>query len=182
MQFTETPIAKAYVLEPSLIQDERGLFARAFCQQAMAERGLKTDFPQHNLGASFKKGTLRGLHYQLPPVEEAKLVRCIQGEVYDMLVDMRPDSPTFGQHYGVLLSSSNRKAFYVPAGCAHGYLTLTPNAEVLYMASHAYVAGNEVGVRYNDPALKLSWPEPIQCISQKDENFPLLAPAFFKRA
>jgi dTDP-4-dehydrorhamnose 3,5-epimerase len=179
MLFTETPIHQAYVIDLKPIADERGFFARAFCSQTMAAKGLASDFPQHNLSTNLLKGTLRGLHYQRPPYEEAKLVRCIQGELFDLIVDLRPESPTYGQHHGVVLSATNHKAFYVPAGCAHGYLTLTENTEALYMSSHVYVPGSEVVLRYDDPTLNIVWPAAVTTVSVKDSTADLLAPNYF---
>ena len=146
MQFNETPLAGAYTIELDKIGDDRGFFARAFCEQEFSEVGLVSHFVQVNNSLSADKGTLRGMHYQLAPKAETKLVRCIRGSLYDIILDLRPDSPTFGQHFGAELSAENRRMMYVPKGFAHGFITLTDNAEAFYMVDEPYAPDMERGV------------------------------------
>lgn len=174
MKFTETPLKGAFIIDLEQRSDSRGFFARAFCAREFEEHGLKTAVAQCNMAYNYKKGTMRGLHYQVAPAAEAKLVRCIGGAVYDVLVDLRPDSPTYLQHYGLELSADNRRAVYVPEMFAHGYLTLTDNAELFYQVSEFYTPGTEQGLRYNDPALKIEWPLAVEVISEKDAAWALL--------
>ncbi|MEZ5817780.1 MAG: dTDP-4-dehydrorhamnose 3,5-epimerase family protein [Hyphomicrobiaceae bacterium] len=169
MKFLPTPIAGAFVIEQEPRGDERGFFARAFCIEELSAAGLETTFVQINNAFTGKKGTLRGFHYQLPPAAETKIFRCIRGALYDMIVDLRPDSPTYLRSFGVELTAANRLQLYVPKGCAHGYLTLEEDTEALYMSSAPYSAASERGLRYNDPSFKLSLPiEPV-VVSAKDQ-------------
>lgn len=168
MRFTETKLAGAFIVELDRLEDERGFFARAFCSNEFEEHGLVSQFVQANNGFSFRSGVLRGLHYQLPPAAEAKFIRCIQGAIWDVIIDMRPESPTYLQHVGVELSAANRRALYVPEMFAHGYLTLADESETFYLASAPYTPGSERGVRYDDPALAIEWPIPVAEISDKD--------------
>lgn len=172
MLFTETPIQGAYLLTPELLQDERGLFARTFSEEEFAAHGLHTHFPQCNTSQSPKKGTLRGMHYQAAPHQEVKIVRCTAGSIYDVVVDLRSDSRTFLQWHGETLSADNRCALYIPVGCAHGFLTLTDDSEVLYMMGHPYHPESARGVRWNDPALAIVWPGPVKVISERDAGYP----------
>jgi dTDP-4-dehydrorhamnose 3,5-epimerase len=172
MKFLPAPIAGAFVIEQEPRCDERGFFARAFCTGELAAAGLETSFVQINNAFTRSKGTLRGFHYQLPPAAETKIFRCIRGALYDMIVDLRPDSPTFQRSFGIELSASNRLQLYVPAGCAHGYLTTEDETEALYMASAPYSAANERGLRYNDPIVKLTLPLQPSIISDKDATWP----------
>lgn len=172
MHFQPTPLAGSFIITLDVKPDDRGFFARTFCQQEFIEHGLKPVVAQCNLSFNHKAGTLRGMHFQIPPASETKLVRCTRGRIYDVIVDLRPDSPTYLRHYGVELSADNRAALYVPELFAHGYQTLTDDAEVSYQVSQAYTPGCERGIRFNDPALELSWPRPVTVISPKDANWP----------
>jgi dTDP-4-dehydrorhamnose 3,5-epimerase len=174
MTFTKTAIEGVVLVEPQKLADERGFFARAWCREAFAERGLKSDVAQVNIGFSPRRGTLRGLHYQAAPYEEAKLVRCTRGAIYDVAVDLRPDSATFLGWIGLTLSADTHRMLYVPEGCAHGYLTLTDDAEVSYQASHPYVRHAASGRRYDDPALAIEWPIAVEVVSAQDLSWPLL--------
>lgn len=172
MKFVETSLAGAYVIELERLEDERGFFARTFCRNVFEEHGLNPAVAQCNLSYNYKKGTLRGMHYQLPPATEAKLVRCVQGAIFDVIVDLRRDSPTYLEHFGVELSSGNRAALYVPEMFAHGYQALTDDAEVIYQVSEFYAPGTERGIRYDDPRLGITWPVPVSVISDKDASWP----------
>lgn len=174
MKFMETDLAGVYVIDLEPREDQRGFFARAFCAKELEAHGLNSKIAQINLSFSYKSGTIRGLHYQVPPVTETKLMRCISGKVYDVVVDMRPDSPTYLQHVGVELSADNRRMLYVPAMFAHGYQTLTDNAEVLYPVGEFYTPGYEEGLRYDDPVLQIQWPHPVTEVSEKDKSWALL--------
>jgi dTDP-4-dehydrorhamnose 3,5-epimerase len=174
VRFTELDVAGAYLVELEPIQDDRGLFARAFCAREFEEHGLQPAIAQANLSANEKRGTLRGLHYQSAPAGEAKLFRCIQGATFHVIVDLRADSPTHGRHVGVELSAANRRALYVPEYCATGYQALADGAEVLYTVSGFYSPEHEGGIRYDDPLLDIEWPIPVSSISEKDASWPLL--------
>jgi dTDP-4-dehydrorhamnose 3,5-epimerase len=165
-------ILGAFLIEPELKEDERGFFARVFCKEAFKKQGLSDQLEQSNISYNFKKGTLRGMHYQRTPFAEAKLVRCTRGAIYDVVLDIRSDSPTHGKWFAVELSQENRKMLYVPEGCAHGYQTLEDNVEVFYQVSASYAPGHEGGVRWNDPAFSIVWPEPVSNISLKDTLYP----------
>jgi dTDP-4-dehydrorhamnose 3,5-epimerase len=172
MKFTPAPLEGAYLIELEAKRDERGFFARLFCENEFAAHGLESGFVQANNSLSAQKGTLRGLHYQLGPMEETKLVRCIQGECYDVILDLRQDSPTFGKSFGAILSAENRFMMYVPEGFAHGFITLTENTELIYFVSQHYSPQLERGIRWNDPTFAIQWPaEPAQ-ISERDRNHP----------
>jgi dTDP-4-dehydrorhamnose 3,5-epimerase len=172
MRFIETPIAGAFVVEPEPRGDERGLFARLWCREDFAARGLDAGFVQCNDSFSARAGTLRGLHYQLGPAAEAKLARCIRGAVFDVAVDLRAGSPTFGRWAGATLGAADRRMLYAPAGCAHGYLTLEDESEVVYWTTHAYAPAAERGVRWNDPRFAIAWPIPPVVVSEKDRAWP----------
>lgn len=174
MKFTETSLKGAYVIDLDLRSDHRGFFARIFCQQELKEYGLNSNIVQCNLSFNREKGTLRGLHYQKPPVTEAKLIRCVRGAIYDVIVDMRPDSPTYLQSFGVELSADNRRALYIPEMFAHGYQTLEDGTEALYSVSEFYTPCAESGLRYDDPVLGIDWPLPAVEVSEKDLSWPLL--------
>ncbi len=174
MRFTPARIQGAYFIEFEGPSDQRGLFARTFCAREFREQGLNPRVAQTNLCYSRHKGTLRGLHYQVAPASESKLIRCIRGALYDVIIDLRPESPTFMHHVGVELSAENRRGFYIPPMCAHGYQTLSDDAELLYQTGEFYSPMHERGLRYNDPALKLKWPLPVTAISDKDANWPLI--------
>jgi dTDP-4-dehydrorhamnose 3,5-epimerase len=175
MKFQETRLSGAFIIELEPHVDERGFFARTFCAREFAAQGLETEFVQCNLSLNHQKGTLRGLHFQSAPWGEAKLVRCIQGAIWDVIVDLRPGSPTFGSHEALVLSAENRRALYIPKAFAHGFQTLTDNSEVFYQMSDPYVPDASAGIRAEDPALGIKWPMPVKQISDKDRKLPLLA-------
>lgn len=177
MIFTETSLSGAYLIDLEPIRDDRGFFARTFDAHQFEERGMRPLVAQCNLSYNKVKGTLRGMHMQLAPATEPKLVRCTRGAVYDVIVDMRPDSPTYLQHVGVELSADNHRQLYVPDMFAHGYLTLTDHAEVAYQVGEFYSPGHERGLRFDDPALGIEWPIPVEVLSSKDASWPLLTPA-----
>jgi dTDP-4-dehydrorhamnose 3,5-epimerase len=174
VRFTTTHIEGPAIIDLELREDDRGFFARSFCRQEFIDAGLSPVVEQCNVSFNHSAGTLRGMHYQLDPAPEAKLVRCTRGAIVDIIVDVRPDSPTRFQHVAVELTADNRRSLYVPPYFAHGYLTLTAGAEVTYQVSAAYTPGVERGLRYDDPALNLPWPIDMQVISDKDANWPLL--------
>lgn len=173
MQFTQTKLKGSFIIDLDEKADHRGFFARTFCAEECAEHGLKQNVMQCNLSFNYKKGTLRGMHYQTAPACETKLIRCTQGAIYDVIIDMRPESPTYLSHIGVELTAENRRALYVPEMFAHGYQALTDGAEVLYQVSEFYTPGYERGLRYNDPFFNIEWPLPVSVISQKDAAWPL---------
>jgi dTDP-4-dehydrorhamnose 3,5-epimerase len=174
MHFTQTPLAGAYVIDLEKRGDDRGYFARAFCAREFAEQGLATVFVQANMSLNRETGTLRGLHFQRAPAQETKLVRCVTGALYDVIVDIRPDSPTHLQSFGVELTAENGRALYVPKGFAHGFLTLTPDTTASYMVDEFYTSQAEGGLRYDDPALGIDWPGDVRVISPKDADWPLI--------
>ncbi|MCD0162676.1 dTDP-4-dehydrorhamnose 3,5-epimerase [Deinococcus sp. 6YEL10] len=174
MIFRETALPGAFTVDIQEHRDERGLFARTFCAQEFEAHGLNPLTVQTNLSFNARAGTLRGLHYQLPPAAETKLVRCTRGAVLDVIVDLRPESPTYLQHVAVELSADNRRALFVPQRFAHGYQTLTDDAEVSYQVSEYYQPGAERGLRFDDPALGIRWPLPPGAVSVKDAAWPLL--------
>lgn len=177
MKFHETPVQGSYLIELERRGDDRGFFARAYCRQEFAEHGLATEFVQVNNSLSAQRGTLRGMHYQLPPAAETKLVRAIRGALYDVVLDLREGSPTFGQSFGAELSGENRRMMYVPKGCAHGLLTLTDDVEALYFVDAFYSPEHERGVRWDDPAFNIDWPFQPTVISEKDRNHRDFEPA-----
>ena len=158
MIFQETSIIGAYIIDIKRIEDERGFFGRAFCQKEMKEYGLNEAVVQTNLSSNKKRGTLRGLHYQQAPHEESKLVRCTRGSLFDVLVDLRKDSPTYCHWFGIELTADSFKMLYVPEGCAHGFITLEDNTDIMYQVSQFYAPGAEKGLRWNDPAFNIVWP------------------------
>jgi dTDP-4-dehydrorhamnose 3,5-epimerase len=172
VRFSATPIGGALLLEVEKLEDPRGFFARTFCEEELAAQGLETRFVQHSLSHSVERGTLRGMHWQAAPHEEAKLVRCTSGRVWDVILDLRPGSPSYRQHFGVELSAFEHNALYVPPGVAHGLLTLTPYTEVYYLMSTPYHPESARGVRWDDPAFGIGWPEPVQAISERDATYP----------
>ncbi|KAB8334623.1 dTDP-4-dehydrorhamnose 3,5-epimerase [Scytonema tolypothrichoides VB-61278] len=174
MIFVETELKDAYIIDLEQKQDHRGFFARTFCAQEFEAHGLKPTVAQCNLSFNYKKGTLRGMHYQTLPAAETKLVRCTQGAIYDVIIDMRPESPTYLQYIGVELSAENHRALYVPEMFAHGYQTLTDSAEVAYQVGEFYTPGYERGLRYDDPFFNIQWPLEVTEISEKDKNWPLM--------
>ena len=173
MIFKETKLKGAFVIEIEKREDERGFFARAWCKREFEDHGLNAQLVQANIAFSRKKGTLRGMHYQAPPYEEAKLIRCIKGGVFDVIIDIRPDSPQYKEWFGLQLTSDNYKMLYVPEGFAHGYQTLDDNTEVFYPASQFYSPESERGVRWDDPAFGIEWPETDNLVmSEKDKTWP----------
>ena len=178
MKFIPTPLAGAYLIEIEPREDDRGFFARAYCGQEFQRAGLEARFCQLNNSFSAKRGTLRGMHYQLAPASEVKVVRCVAGALYDVIADLRPDSPTFGKWFGATLSATNRVSMYIPRGFAHGFLTLTNNVETFYLVSTFYAPQAERGLRYDDPWLAISWPSEPTEISPKDEAWPFFDPEF----
>ncbi len=177
MRFSPLPIDGAMLIEPEPIRDERGYFARVWCAGEFARQGLDARAAQANLGVNPRRGTLRGLHYQDAPDLEAKLVRCLRGAAYDVIVDLRPASPTFRRWHAVELTADNYRAVHVPPGCAHGYLTLAPDTEIWYQASTAFAEGSARGVRFDDPSLAIAWPIAVEIISARDRTWPLLPAA-----
>lgn len=173
MIFTPLPLQGAYLIDLEPREDERGTFARAFCRKEFEDHGLAVDFVQCNLSSNAKAGTVRGIHYQRPPHAEIKLVRCVRGTVFDVIVDMRGGSPTFVQWYGAELSEKNGSMMYVPEGFAHGYQALTAGGTVFYMVSAFHAPGAEAGVRYDDPSIGVRWPLPAGHVSEKDRGWPL---------
>lgn len=172
MIFNETPLAGAYLVDLEKRGDDRGFFARAFCQREFAELGLPTEIVQANNSLSADKGTLRGMHYQLAPHAETKMVRCVRGALWDCILDLRPESATFGQWFGAELSAENRRMMIVPKGFAHGFITLTDDVEAFYFVDEYYAPEHERGVRWNDPKFNIEWPlEPV-VLSPKDEAHP----------
>jgi dTDP-4-dehydrorhamnose 3,5-epimerase len=174
MRFHPTRLPGAYLVEPEPHIDDRGSFARTFCAREFRDQGLAQSFVQCNLSWNATKGTLRGLHYQRPPAPEAKLVRCTAGSVWDVIVDLRPDSPTYLQHVGVELLAGNRLALYIPEMFAHGFQTLDNGTEIFYQMTAFYAPDLAAGVRHNDPRLRIDWPLPVSSISEKDQQWPLL--------
>ncbi|AKG23275.1 dTDP-4-dehydrorhamnose 3,5-epimerase [Calothrix sp. 336/3] len=174
MIFTEIDLKGAFVIDLDQKPDHRGFFARTFCAKEFEEHGLKPTVSQCNLSFNHKKGTLRGMHYQVSPATETKLVRCTRGAIYDVIIDMRPESPTYLQHFGVELSDENRRALYVPEMFAHGYQALTDGAEVVYQVGEFYTPGYERGLRYDDPFFNIQWPLEVTEISEKDKNWALM--------
>jgi dTDP-4-dehydrorhamnose 3,5-epimerase len=172
MEFTETKLKGAYFVRQKRIEDQRGFFARGFCRDEFLAHGLNAGMMQLNVGFSHVKGTLRGVHYQEAPHQEAKFVRCTRGAVYDVIVDLRPDSPTVGQWIGAELTPDNGTMLYAPEGFAHGYQTLTDDAEIYYMTSAPYAATAAKGVRFDDPAFGIEWRLPVSMISDQDRNWP----------
>jgi dTDP-4-dehydrorhamnose 3,5-epimerase len=172
---SDTPIDGPAIIDLEQRSDDRGFFARTFCIDEFGAAGLPTAVEQCNLSGNYKAGTLRGLHFQIAPHPEAKLVRCIRGAIVDVIVDMRPDSPTRLQHIAVELTADNKRALLVPPYFAHAYQTLVDDTEVLYQVSGSYDPTAERGLRYDDPALAISWPLPVNVISAKDASWPLIA-------
>jgi dTDP-4-dehydrorhamnose 3,5-epimerase len=174
VKFHTTKLESAWLIEPELRSDDRGMFARTMCVDEMAAKGLCTSYVQQNMSISRRRGTVRGMHLQQPPHSEAKLIRCLRGAILDVIVDLRRGSASFLQHQTFELTESNWRQLYVPEGFAHGFQTLTDNAEVTYLVSACYAPGMEIGLRYDDPALGIEWPLPVSAISDKDAGWPLL--------
>lgn len=174
MKFLPTPLAGAYVVEIEPREDERGFFARSFCQEEFEKLGLNPCIAQTNVSYNKRRGTLRGMHYQAAPHAEAKLVRCTQGAMWDAIIDLRPDSPSFKRWHAVELSAANRRALYVPEGFAQGFQTLADETEVLYLMSQFYRPDAARGVRWDDPALAIDWPVADPQMSDRDRSLPFL--------
>ena len=172
MIFTGTNLKGAYVIAPELLSDDRGFFARTFCSREFTQHGLNPTVSQCNVSFNKKKGTLRGMHYQAAPCEEAKLVRCTAGAIYDVIIDLRPNSATFKKWISVELNAENRKMLYIPEGLAHGFLTLTDDTEVFYQMSEFYSPEHARGVRWDDPSFNIQWPLDISVMAEKDRQFP----------
>lgn len=173
MIFTETKLPGAFLVEPERIEDERGFFARTWSEREFAERGLNPQLVECNISLNLKKGTLRGMHFQIAPHAQAKLVRCTRGALYDVIIDLREDSSTFKQWLGIELTADNYRMLYVPEGFAHGFQTLADQTEILYQMSEVYAPEYARGVRWDDPAFAIEWPEaPERIINERDRNYP----------
>jgi len=172
MIFTETNLKGSYIIAPELISDDRGFFARTWCNREFTQYGLNPTVSQCNISFNKKKGTLRGMHYQAAPCEEAKLVRCTAGAISDVIIDLRPNSATFKKWISVELNADNRKMLYIPEGFAHGFLTLTDDTEVFYQMSEFYSPEHARGVRWDDPSFNIRWPLDISVMAEKDRQFP----------
>jgi dTDP-4-dehydrorhamnose 3,5-epimerase len=177
VRFLETSLDDAWLVEIEPVSDARGFFARTFCVAEFAERRLETSFKQHSISHSERLHTIRGMHFQDPPHAEVKLVSCIAGAIYDVIVDIRPHSRTYLQWVGVELSASNRRQLYIPAGFAHGFQTLADDTMVNYLISEFYTPGAANGLRFDDPILAIDWPAPPRAMSDRDRQWPLLAKA-----
>jgi len=175
MTFTETKLKGAFIIDLDRKTDERGFFARAFCQKEFRDHGLRSVIAQANVASNTRKGTLRGMHFQYPPAAESKLVRCTRGAILDIIVDLRPESTTYLQHTAVELSEDNGRSLYVPERFAHGYQALRDKTETSYQVGEFYTPGTEGGLMYDDPRLALKWPLPVAVISDKDQAWKLLA-------
>ncbi|MDE2027050.1 MAG: dTDP-4-dehydrorhamnose 3,5-epimerase [Candidatus Omnitrophica bacterium] len=173
MTFTELFISGAFLIDLELREDERGFFARLFCEKEFAVHGLMPRIVQVNDSYCKFKGTLRGMHYQLDPHSEDKMVRCLRGRIFDVVLDLRKSSPTFGRWYGCELTQDNRKMLYIPKMCAHGFITLEDDSEILYLHSQFHAPSAERGVRWDDPKFKIQWPFKPKIISKRDQQFPL---------
>ena len=172
MIFKETKLAGAFIIEIQKLEDARGFFGRSWCANELKEHGLKTNIAQANTSFSVKKGTLRGMHYQIDPYQETKLIRCTQGSIYDVIIDLRKNSSTYKQWIGVELTQDNYRMLYVPEDFAHGFITLEDNCEVSYLVTQFYTPGAEAGIRWNDPQFGIQWPLDPVVISEKDQNHP----------
>lgn len=174
MVFTETKLKGAFIVDLEPRGDDRGFFARAFCQREFEAQGLKPLIAQANISFNYRKGTVRGLHFQFPPAAETKFVRCSRGAIVDVIVDLRPESPTYLQHVAVELTADNRRGLYVPERFAHGYQVLEDNTETTYQVGEFYTPAAESGLRYSDPRLAIEWPLPVTDLSPKDRAWGLL--------
>ena len=172
MIFTETRLKGAFIIQPEKLEDERGFFARTWCKREFEDHGVNPNLVQCNISFNKKRGTLRGMHYQVAPHEEAKLVRCTMGGIYDVIIDLRPDSQTFKQWISVELTAENRKMIYIPEGFAHGSITIEDDTEVFYQMSEFYTPECARGVRWNDPAFGITWPIDIAVLSERDRQYP----------
>lgn len=172
MIFRETALKGAFIIEPKRHEDERGFFARAWCAKEFEAHGLNPTVVQCNISYSLKKGTLRGMHYQVFPHGEAKLIRCTMGSIHDVIIDLRPTSPTYTKHVAVVLTAHDRRMLFIPEGFAHGFQTLNDHTEVFYHMSQPYTPASARGVRWNDPTFKIQWPEDERIISVRDQQYP----------
>jgi len=172
MKFIETNLKGAFVVEVDQLTDNRGFFARSWCQKEFEAHGLTSRVVQTNVSFSRSKATLRGMHYQIAPYQESKLVRCTRGVIYDVIIDLRPESPTHKQWVGVELTADNYSMLFVPEDFAHGFITLMDNTEITYQVSQFYTPGSEKGIRFNDPTFNIQWPLGVSVISDKDSNWP----------
>ena len=172
MIFTETKLPGAYVIEVERREDQRGFFGRTFCREEFEAHGLNSQVVQCNTSFNKRKGTLRGMHFQAVPFAEAKLVRCTSGSIYDVIIDLRPASRTFKQHFAVELSAANQRMLYIPENMAHGFQTLEDDTEVFYQMSQMFSAEHARGVRWNDPAFGIEWPADERIITERDRNYP----------
>ena len=172
MIFTETKLPSAFTIEPERLEDDRGFFARSWCCREFEAHGLNPRLVQCNISFSRKRGTLRGMHYQVAPFSEVKLVRCTRGSIYDAIIDLRPESATFKDHTGVMLSLENHKMLYIPEGFAHGFVTLEDSTEVFYQMSEFYAPEHGRGVRWNDPTFEIPWPLVPTRMSERDRTYP----------
>lgn len=172
MIFTETKLKGTFIIQPERLKDERGFFARTWCKREFAAHGLNPNLVQCNISFNKKRGTLRGMHHQVAPHEEAKLVWCTMGAIYDVVIDLRPNFTTFKNWISVELTAENRKMIYIPEGFSHGFMTLEDNTEVFYQMSEFYAPECARGVRWNDPAFDIVWPEEVTVISEKDKQYP----------
>ena len=172
MDIRETTLPGVYEVELERLTDERGFFARSWCREEFARRGLNPNLEQCSVSVTTRKGTLRGMHFQSAPFAEAKLVRCTRGSVYDVAVDLRTTSPTFRQWIAVVLTAEKHNMLYVPENCAHGFLTLQDDVEVFYQISESYHPEASFGVRWNDPAFQITWPDKVEVISERDRKYP----------
>ena len=172
MIFTETPLAGAFVIDLEPHADERGFFARTYCRREFEDHGVNPNVVQCNTSFNHKRGTLRGLHYQKSPSREAKLVRCVRGSIYDVIVDLREESPTYSRHFGINLTADNYRALYIPESFAHGFQTLEDESEIEYQMSEYYAPGSAAGYRYDDPKLAINWPLQVSVISAPDLSWP----------
>lgn len=175
MRFTSTPLAGVWVIDPDFRQDERGRFFRAWCAEEMEQHGIRFHPLQANMGFSLRRGTTRGMHFQVEPAPEAKLVRCTRGSMFDVALDLRPDSPTRGRWFGTELTADNGRMLFVPEGCGHGYQTLEDGTEMHYMTSQVYTPSAARGARFDDPAFRIQWPLEPTAVSEQDRNWPLVA-------
>jgi dTDP-4-dehydrorhamnose 3,5-epimerase len=174
MRFTKTNLTGTWVIDPDPIEDDRGRFMRAWCAREFADHGFDFLPVQANMGSSVHRGTVRGMHFQVAPEPEAKLVRCTKGAIYDVALDLRPESPSYGKWHGVELSAKNGRMLYVPEYCAHGYQTLEDHTEIYYMTSGFYVPTSVRGVRFDDPAFSIEWPMAATMVSEQDRSWPLV--------
>jgi dTDP-4-dehydrorhamnose 3,5-epimerase len=181
VRFRETPLPGAFVIELERFDDERGFFARTYCDEEFAAHGLPASWPQNNLSRNTRARTLRGMHFNAPPDEEAKVVRCVSGAIWDAIVDLRPQSPAFLRWFGVELSAEQGNALYVPAGFGHGFVTLRDTSDVFYLMSALYKPNAARGMRWNEPQIGITWPVEPVVISERDRTYPDLDPATLGR-